>query len=148
MFTPSGVANISTNNFSAYFTIRSVRFAGCKCSRAGRFFVPDMARLACFSLCARFIGSELPTLTEDDMKSLGITKIGQRKKLAKEISKAAAAEKASGSNSASNLKSGKGCTFLSSPCQPGLRPQVRIGKHYRRFGTNARRPGRFDSHVF
>jgi len=44
-------------------------------------------------------GAELPTLTEDDMKSLGVTKIGQRKKLAKEISKQAAADATSNSAS-------------------------------------------------
>lgn len=45
------------------------------------------------------VGGELPTLTEDDMKSLGILKIGQRKKLAKEISKQATADVTSNSAS-------------------------------------------------
>lgn len=39
------------------------------------------------------------------MKALGITKIGQRKKLAKEISKASSAERVSGSQSASHTRS-------------------------------------------
>lgn len=47
----------------------------------------------------KITGSELPTLTEDDMKSLGVTKIGQRKKLAKEISKQATADATSNSAS-------------------------------------------------
>lgn len=44
------------------------------------------------------------------MKSLGITKIGQRKKLAKEISKSSSAERVSGSNSNSNTRSTKSST--------------------------------------